>query len=248
VLSACSALPRLDLPVLSRQFETIGEGGGAVVLPPVRDRLVLIATQEWNMWSQQTVFAENLDVELLTSSGHKEHEPEFATRVLHYWYAFNQPSSFHAADAQYPDGSLRPWSAAFISYVMRTAGVDREDFPYSGAHWDYMYAIAQGDTAGGVVAFDSLKSAPTVGDLICAPRDATANEIRSFDDFVERSRELSTRAYHCDVVVSIAGRELKAIGGNVLDSVSQTIVALTADGLLVQSESRHWIMILRVID
>ena len=81
-----------------------------------------------------------------------------------------------------------------------------------------------------------------MGDLICAPRGGTAEQVRSF---AQLATSESRGAYHCDVVVEIAGGTLGAIGGNVLDGVTWTSVRLLDGNRLQPTSERPWIVILR---
>ena len=66
------------------------------------------------------------------------------------------------------------WSAAFISYVMRTAGAGAR-FPYSPSHYTYINIgkeMKLGSTSGWVVMAERVDGyAPTLGDLICYSRE-----------------------------------------------------------------------------
>ena len=131
-----------------------------------------------------------------------------------------------------------PWSAAFVSYVIREAGVTATAFQFSNAHRDYIYDAFAASAAelNGRGAGERLYRAcpltatkPRPGDLICAQyehalADAGAQKVR------ERIRaELdggkaarTVRRTHCEVVASIdaAARKLYAISGNVYQAVS----------------------------
>ena len=73
--------------------------------------------------------------------------------MLAYWRAVPKDEGaiatnrrlYAAALAGAPDGAAlwrEPfWSAAFISYVLGAAGVDRREFPPSASHSDYVDAL-----------------------------------------------------------------------------------------------------------
>jgi hypothetical protein len=48
---------------------------------------------------------------------------------------------------------------------------------------------------------------------------------------------------HCDIVVETSGQTLQAIGGNVRNSVSKTIMTLSPDGYVQFSRARPWVLI-----
>jgi hypothetical protein len=48
----------------------------------------------------------------------------------------------------------------------------------------------------------------------------------------------------CDIVVETKGQTLQAIGGNVRNSVSKTILTLSAEGYLQITSHRPWFLII----
>lgn len=220
----------------------LGLGGRVVAVPSPKQRLRYLALQEWELWGRgRWDVARNVVEWPARSALHREHAPDYAARVLHYWYAYKD-ASFSAADAVHADGSLVPWSAAFISYLMKTAGIGADRFAASELHWDYIKRIHDAPDPDGFRALDAAIEAPAVGDLICAPRGRTAQRITSFAQLADWE---SRGAYHCDLVVEIAGRRLGAIGGNVFDGVIWTSVRLLDGGLLEPAPARRWLVILR---
>ena len=129
-----------------------------------------------------------------------------------------------------------PWSAAFISYVIRQSGVAANAFRFSNAHRAYIYdAFAASAAEPAKEAGDRLYRAcplatrPRLGDLICQQREpalagasdeAVRERIRA--DLASGSDERSIRRTHCEVVAFIDARAHKAytIGGNVNQSVT----------------------------
>lgn len=124
-----------------------------------------------------------------------------------------------------------PWSAAFISWLAREAGLQPEEFAFSEAHADYAgaaWAATQREQAGhptpyALRACDLAHTAPRVGDLVCQARGAEA-ELDTFDKLGEAlaRREAGGGALpmHCDVVTQVDAQGFDAIGGNVLQSVT----------------------------
>jgi hypothetical protein len=130
-----------------------------------------------------------------------------------------------------------PWSAAFVSYVVRKSGVDANAFQFSNAHRTYIYdAFATSSAELTDKTDDRLYRAcpltatkPRVGDIICNHREPAlvdANE----DAVRERIRaELSggadgrsVRRTHCELVafVDAPASKMYTIGGNVLKGVA----------------------------
>src|SRR5262245_7993576 len=127
---------------------------------------------------------------------------------------------------------VQPWSAAFISWVMCEAGLgDMAQFQRSIAHRDYIDQAIRArdamDPDAAYVAYDAGEAPIEPGDLLCNARASA--DYRSLAD---RRRDVGQFApTHCDIVVKmdeLAGRIL-VIGGNVVQSVSLTILPLKRD-------------------
>ncbi len=204
------------------------------VVPDARARMVFLARQEWTLFGRPVVIDNGAESFLEFPPGvEATHEVQgpMLSRVLTYWYAV---SSQPIVGLQ---GELRPWSAAFISWLATSAGLSRDAFPPTVLHWDYIAHALNGDSRR-FVARDARAYAPRIGDLICAPRgEAFVAEVREFAD-------LRRGAYHCDLVVEQRAGELDAIGGNVSDAVSLTRVALDAEGRAVPTAARPWVVVL----
>ena len=138
-----------------------------------------------------------------------------------------------------------PWSAAFISYLMKTAGLSRAEFAFSDTHADYVQAAFEASAAEAAGresgyafrACDVATTPPRAGDLLCSTRAETAT-IARFDAL---SAALAARApgqdfaMHCELVVrSDEGGDAKidAIGGNVVQSVTLTRMTLNEKKVL----------------
>ena len=139
-----------------------------------------------------------------------------------------------------------PWSAAFVSYVMRQSGVAANAFQFANAHRVYIYdAFAASAAELTNEAGDRLYRAcpvtttrPRVGDLICQQREPT---LADASDAAVRERiraELdgstdgrSVRRTHCEVVAYIDARARKmyTIGGNVNQAVTARKLNLRRD-------------------
>ncbi len=125
-----------------------------------------------------------------------------------------------------------PWSAAFISWLARQAGLAEEEFVFSEAHVDYAGAAWQAgveEAAGrptryALRACDLTRTTPRVGDLVCQSRGAGAG-LDTFDKIGEvlATRDIGGEALpmHCDVVVSVDASGFDTVGGNVLQSVTR---------------------------
>ena len=129
------------------------------------------------------------------------------------------------------------WSAAFVSHVIRRAGVAANAFRFANAHRVYIYeafAASAAEVTG--TAGDQLYRAcplattrPRVGDLLCQQRepalagasDAAVRE-RVRAELAGSAEARTVRRTHCEVVAHIDARARKmySIGGNVNQAVT----------------------------
>jgi hypothetical protein len=131
------------------------------------------------------------------------------------------------------DGKDRdvPWSAAFISFVVRNAGY--QGFRFAAAHSRYIHdAIVkrrQGVAEAPFWGFRLSEHRPELGDLVCQWRIVS----QTFDG---AAIEESFKS-HCDVVVELKDTFVRAIGGNVKESVFMKTYSLDSDGFLKNSKN-----------
>lgn len=150
--------------------------------------------------------------------------------------------------------SSLPWSAVFISSVMKRAGLTSDQFRPAAAHAGYIQAAVDGygfrRNAYAYLACDPSWVEPRVGDVVCYSRNASP--VRSFTQVlagVERasaSRGAYSYESHCDVVSQVARAPrhvVHTIGGNVGDTVTKTERAL-AGGPITTGRPMAWIAVL----
>ena len=128
---------------------------------------------------------------------------------------------------------VQPWSAAFVSWVMCEAGLgDMSQFARSISHRTYIDqairahdALMKGEpVTSAYVAYDAGDQPIAPGDLLCNSRSGT-----DYRDLADRRPEMGEYApAHCDIVVSVppGGKRTLVIGGNVMQSVTLTILPL----------------------
>jgi hypothetical protein len=139
------------------------------------------------------------------------------------------------------------WSAAFVSYVLRQAGVSPDAFRFGNAHRLYVYdafatSAAELANQGGDRIYRAcpVSTKPRPGDLICHQREpaladfsdeAVRERIRSELDSNTGAR--SVRRTHCEVVAHIdaPARKVYTISGNVNQAVSARKLNLRQRGL-----------------
>ena len=118
-----------------------------------------------------------------------------------------------------------PWSAAFISWVMRQAGAGSA-FRYAASHSVYISAAKQNRLSNNGNPFQAYRiseAAPALGDLVCKSRDGSG---ATYDNIRPGMKT------HCDIVVGVASGRITVVGGNVQNSVSKRTVAVSPSGLI----------------
>jgi hypothetical protein len=123
--------------------------------------------------------------------------------------------------------SQRPWSAAFISWIMKKAGAG-DTFRYSPAHAVYIKAAKDHRLASSANPFKAYRIsevAPQAGDLVCKTRAGSGATYENIQP---------GHTTHCDIVTAVQPNRLTTIGGNVNNSVSRTFVTTNADGYITQ--------------
>ena len=209
--------------------------------PTARARMLRIALAEWEEWGRI-----ELEPGARPPSTRAESDPANFPRVLAYWRAVSDDEGavarnrplYAAALAGAPEGWAlwqEPyWSAAFISYVLRGAGVDAREFPPAASHATYVDALIadarQFPATAPFLPRSPAEYAPRPGDLLCADRSSRA----PIADWRQRLPEAGRfRPMHCDIVVEAGPGGVAAIGGNVLDAVTRTRFPTDASGYLL---------------
>ncbi len=226
-------------------------------VPFSRAEVVAIALREWRLFGQP-VDDDPPDTRPVPLPDDKpERQAGLWQRVGEYWWTGMDAGMREGSwtgkhddfGAEFPATSDAnyPWSAAFISYVMRIAGAGTR-FPYSPSHATYInaaYDVAQGrDRDNAVTAERADAYAPKAGDIICASRGR--RRVR-FEDLP------TSFPGHCQIVVQAAPGMLSTIGGNVDDAVTMIHVPTTPDGRLAYpggdlADTRYpWFVVLRVL-
>ena len=176
--------------------------------------MVLLAVGEWARFGRQ-VIVYSADAPPRTQQlGVKERDaPE---RIQDYWASVGHPERSGTDDV--------PWSAAFISWDIESAGVSEDLFCPDQRHTIYVERMVERDRRPGAafIPHRPQARAPQVGDLICASRQGSGTTLDN----------LNRGAGHCDIVVELLPGTVAAIGGNVGDSVSRSVFPLDGNGFL----------------
>lgn len=135
-----------------------------------------------------------------------------------------------------------PWSATFISFLMKTSGFGAGEFAFSDSHVDYVdqAVLASDAEARGAAtdyayrSCDIATTPPRPGDLICHTR-AGSSGIDQHADLLHRLAQRRLLPWrlpfpmHCDIVTRAdenGNATLEAIGGNVFQSVTLRMMTL----------------------
>lgn len=203
--------------------------------PALKQAMIQRATREWEHFDRQVVVYSGSN-ESIPHVGLWEDDDTHASRVNLYWRAVGKPG-LDGLDCR------EPWSAAFISWVMQSAGIPSAQFRSSSAHRTYLTAMIEEARYPGryFVPRRIQDHSPDPGDLICATRGRTP--VRPVDGYVSPWM-LQGAETHCDLVVAKRGQSLEAIGGNVRNSVSKSVLELDAQGRLQPVPRRPWFLIM----
>lgn len=214
-----------EQPVVPFLGETTNDNEGAaptVVTPQpgFTANVSAIAIDEWHFFGEQRYNRSGA----IIHSGHKEGEEGWWQRVGVYWAKIGR-DDLDGRDHDWP------WSAAFISWVMRKAGAG-ERFSYSASHATYISNSIrdrnQGNTNALYWGYRLNERKPQVGDLVCWDRDP--DKVVDYDH-----QYLGNYSSHTDIVVSVGIDEIEIVGGNVGNSVTRRPLVLTAEGFLAES-------------
>ena len=150
-------------------------------------------------------------------------------RINDYWKSVDRPNLTGL-------NTEVPWSAAFISWDIESAGVARDLFCPDARHTIYVERIVLREKRPGAsfTAHHVDQRAPRVGDLLCAARDGSGTTLEN----------LNRGPGHCDIVVEVRPGKVHAIGGNVHDSVTRSVFPLDARGFLSPIAARPFFTVI----
>ncbi len=130
------------------------------------------------------------------------------------------------------------WSAAFVSYVMKQAGVD---FYASPRHFDYIRHSWLGH--GDYRVADPLVTPISQGDMLCYVRGSSREMIKDYQGVVNYLMAYSSGLpAHCDIVVKSdeSSREVWLVGGNVLHAVMLRKMMRDAQGRVIFAQDSDY--------
>ena len=122
-----------------------------------------------------------------------------------------------------------PWSAAFVSYVMKHAGVP--GFRASPRHFDYVRDAWLHPDQSPFLYLDPASAQPGAGDLLCAVRNP--GRAYGYAGLIAAFGAAGSLNMHCDIVVAVnPDNDGKAylIGGNVQQGVTMRLLNVNRAG------------------
>jgi hypothetical protein len=188
--------------------------GGATVTGVVAERRLRDPVSDPKEQLMSAAVAEWLRFEMGTG---QEHVDPFFKFVGEMWQSIGLDLDGKDRDT--------PWSAAFISFCVRKAGIT--GFKFAAAHSRYIHdAIVKrfANQAAPFWGFRITEQPPRLGDMVCQWR----KNRKTFDD----ARVEDAFFSHCDIVVEVGDTFVRALGGNNTDTVGFKKYNLNANGFL----------------
>ena len=194
----------------------------------VATRIAAVACQEHSIWFRPFIDA---DGHAGTTAVYEAESTRLADgsqawrRVAAYWDDSDLAGYCHQ-QATCRDFIIdTPWSAAFVSWVMRRAGL--VGFRRSASHVDFVRMAWQQPTQGPYQLQSPRGARPAAGDLLCYVR--VAQRVLGYENLADNL--VSGLPMHCDIVVAATPGELAyLVGGNVQQSVTMRMLRLDAQG------------------
>lgn len=203
---------------------------------PPSDRVAYTAWQEWTRFGRSTVVYGGQANGYVNRRGVSERSEPLSSKIGDYW------ESCGRADWNGRTSS-RPWSGAFVSWVMSHSGVSASSFPRNGRHGGYLASLYDRERRGGRVPFvlhSPSEYSPRPGDLVCT--GSAGSTWRHADSRTTR-RRIDSTANHCDIVTDVRGGFVHAIGGNVKDSVTMSLYPVDSRGRLRPVAGKTWLLV-----
>ncbi|WP_428313266.1 DUF2272 domain-containing protein [Hydrocarboniphaga sp.] len=156
----------------------------------------------------------------------KEYDDPQYKRIGAYWKKIGRNYDGRTKDEH---GERIAWSAAFIGYLVRTAGGAALGFPPTESHAGYIRWAAQNRRdnvkTASFFAYAPNELAPVVGDIVCSNRGGGKVQLGSLPTYFPAHGALV-------VEVNPAQQYIVVVGGNESDSVGYSKLALDANHLL----------------
>jgi hypothetical protein len=191
--------------------------------------MIAAATREWGEFGHQVVVFDATEESIPEVGAWEDDDRGRSNLVNTYWRAVGRPR----LDGYDCDQS---WSAAFLGWIMQTAGVPPSEFPPAPTHDATLSRIteAAGEPGRYWAPRRVADYSPRPGDIVCATRTPRGAD----------TGPVPERGTHCDLVVGRDSATLEAIGGDVRNAVSKSRLPLDGEGHLQPVVRRAWFLIL----
>jgi hypothetical protein len=171
-----------------------------------------------------------------------ETQEPLSSRVLQY-FAFVGRSDITNPAAE-------PWSAAFISFVIKHAGATDGQFPTSQNHAKYILQGLENRIANrldaSIVYFDRNEMVPQVGDLVGFSRTPAVKNRADLEKLLLKPEKDRFFPSHTNIVVEASPGTIKAIGGNVSQTIKITAIKADAAGKIDPSDEHFFVLRMNV--
>ncbi|WP_296281393.1 DUF2272 domain-containing protein [Pseudoxanthomonas sp.] len=204
----------------------------------VATRIAAIACQENHAWFRPFIDAEG------RVGGQAVYEAENDVladgapawrKVAAYWNGSGLGSGCGGAGAACRSFVVdMPWSAAFVSWVMRQARVP--GFGTSSRHVDYVRAARHASPTAPYRLVAPDEAAPAPGDLLCYVRGRS--RALGYAGLIDSLDAGDSLPMHCDIVVSAQDGMAWLVGGNVQQTVALRMLRLDAQGRFADLPAR----------
>ena len=124
-----------------------------------------------------------------------------------------------------------PWSAAFVSWVMKASGAD--SFPADASHSKYIIETTinrEVDPKADFTAWALGEKKPEPSDIVCKSRPNQPGQMSS--EGVEYGDVVSGMPLHCDIVTKVNSDTIEVVGGNINNRVERKTLNLNNEGYL----------------
>lgn len=213
-------------------------------------RIAAIACNENMLWYRPFIDADGRMASTTVMEGESSRLADGATpawrKVAGYWREsglLGQMDSFsgasqcgYAMDARDSSPPCRafiidkPWSAAFVSWVMGKAGIP--GFRASASHFDYVREARQHSDQSAFLYQDPTSAKPGAGDLLCYVRiPGRAYGYAGLATAIDANN--GSLNMHCDIVVAVNpdnDGKVYSIGGNVQQGVTMRLLRVNRNG------------------
>ncbi len=163
----------------------------------------------------ETLLRAAIDEWLRFEKGRADEKAEpYYKYVREMWAAIGEP---YDGRSLYPNGDEVPWSAAFISWVVRKAGLPYAGFRFASSHSVFVHNAIQARVTNRqdrpFWGYRITEVKPELGDIIQRNR---AGGSFTFS-YAENHTEYKS---HSDIVVEVTPDVVRVVGGNVSDTVT----------------------------